>query len=194
MNPAGSTRALRGLAWALVGLLVVIAVVRPPERRAGRTPLFLFAPFAELAAEVQWVRFQGASLRGETARALELAESALALDPTASAGWERLAAHLAYDLASREREPDLARRRAWFEAGLEVLARGAVEAEPPGELLVFRALLLAGKAATDPALAAGGERELMRAAAAALEEAAAQGDPRAAALAAEVRAEAGRAE
>jgi hypothetical protein len=190
MSPAGSARTLRTLAWALVCVLVAVAVARPPERRAGRTPLFVLAPFAELAAEVQWVRFQGASLRGETARALELAESALALDPTAGAGWERLAAHLAYDLASREREPDLARRRAWFAAGLDVLARGAQEAERPAELLVFRALVLAAKAATDPELAPGGERELLHAAAAALEEAAAHGDPRAAGLAAQVRAEA----
>jgi hypothetical protein len=187
-------RPLRALAWTLAGALLALALVVAPERRAARSPLLLLGPFAELAAELQWVRFQGASLRGETARALELGESALALAPRTGAGWERLAAHLVYDLASREREPDLARRRAWFEAGLAVLARGVAESEDPAELLVFRALVLATKAASDPELDPGGARELLRAAAAALDEASALGDTRAAALAAQVRAEAERAE
>jgi len=168
-----------GLAW-LAGWL-------HPGHEPSATPLFLLGPVAPFAAQVQWLRFHAASLRGETPRALELAESALALDPRSSAGWERLAAHLLFDLASREREPALERRRAFFQAGLAVLARGAERAAEPGALEFYRALALIGKAEADPELSQGGAGELYAEALAALERAAARGDARAAELQPQVR-------
>jgi len=168
--------ATRRALWCLAGALLLVPILAPPE--AGRrSPWRLLGPFLELAAELQWVRFQQARLAGEEAHALELAEGALALDPRSSAGWVALAEHLALDLASAEREPDLARRRAWFQAGLEVLTRGGGEAEHPEELELARGLLYYGKASGDPELAPGGARELRDAAVRAFERAAELGAP-----------------
>lgn len=182
----------RSLAWAAVVALALASLAWPPPRASAPAPLLLLGPFAELCAEVQWLRFQAAQRRGEEARALELAESALALDPRASEGWQALAAHLVFDLASREREPDLARRRAAFQAGLAVLARGAERSARPQELELFRGLVLVAKAQHDPELDPRGAPALLRAAAEAFERAAELGDERAAELAAQVRAEAAR--
>lgn len=168
----------RAVAWLSV-LALALAALRAPPGREGSGRSFLLAPFAELAAEVQWLRFQSASLRGEEARALELAEKALLLDPASTEGWQTLAAHLALDLASREREPELARRSAWFRAGLEVLRRGSERAEHPGELVLFRGIVLVGKAEGDPELDPGGAAALFTAAAAAFERAAELGVARA---------------
>lgn len=188
------SRAARRALWgAVIGLALVGLVARPPRPRAAPA-LALLGPVAELAAEVQWLRFHAASRRGEEARALELAESALALAPEASEGWQVLAAHLVFDLASREREPELARRRAWFEAGLALLARGVARAAQPGELELFRGLMLLGKAESDPELDPRGAAALLSAGAEALERAAALGDARAAELVPQVRADAARAE
>jgi tetratricopeptide (TPR) repeat protein len=167
-------RPVRALAWALVGLLLLPLACR---ERAAEAPaaLRLLGPFVELGAQLQWLRFQAASQRGEEARALELAESALALDPRATEGWQSLAGHLVFDLASREREPELARRRAWFEAGLGVLARGAERAAHPEELELFRALVLLRKAEGDPELDPGGAPALEAEARAAMARAAEHG-------------------
>ena len=178
----------RRVAWLAALALACLALAFPPPRAAGRAPLLLLSPFAELAAQVQWLRFHVATRRGEEARALALAESALALDPRASDGWEALAAHLALDLASREREPDLARRCAWFEAGLAALARGAERAARPAELELYRALLLANKAELDPELHPRGAAGLAEDSLAALERAAALGDERALELLPQARA------
>lgn len=184
----------RALGWAALGALALASLVWPPPRARTPAPLLVLGPFAGLCAEVQWLRFQAASRRGEEARALELAESALALDPRASEGWQALAAHLVFDLASREREPELARRRASFRAGLAVLARGAAESDRPRELELYRGLVLAAKAENDPELDPHGAPALLRAAAEAFERAAELGDSRAAELATQVRAEAARAQ
>ena len=184
----------RLLAWIAVAALALLPVACPPPRASGPAPLLLLGPFAELWAQVQWLRFQSASRRGEEARALELAESALALDPRASEGWQTLAAHLAFDLAAREREPVLARRRACFLAGLAVLQRGAERSERPAELELFRGLVLAAKAESDPELDPGGAPVLLLRAAEAFERAARLGDERAAELAPQMRAEAARGE
>ena len=150
----------RAWAWTLVGALLCLPLLAPAaSERPPPLPLRLFTPFAELAAEVQWVRFAMARQRGEEVRALQLAESALTLDPGNSAGWECLAAHLALFQASREREPDLARRRAWFEAGLHVLERGLECARDAGALHLQRGILLLTKAEVDPELAQGGAAE-----------------------------------
>lgn len=177
----------RPLLWLVALLLALYALLAPRTRASAPVPLLLLGPGAELAAEIQWLRFHSASLHGEEARALELAESALTLAPRANEGWTALAAYLVYDLASREREPELARRRAYFQAGLAVLARGAEAAARPGELELFRALALVGKADGDPELSPEGARGLLREALAAVERAAALGDAQAAELVPQVR-------
>jgi len=112
----------------------------------------LLGPAAELFADVQWIRFTRARLRGEHDRALAFAESALELDPSSTDGWEYLATHLATFHASSEREPEPALREAWFRAGLEVTRRGALQASDPGRLALTRALLCLNRAQLDPAL------------------------------------------
>lgn len=149
----------RGLLWLFAATLVALPCALAP--RPSARALGLIGPVAELAAEVQWVRYEGALTRGEEAHALALAESALALAPRVSAGWQHLAAHLGYDLASRTVEPDPARRRVWLAAAESTLTRGAAAAARPAELLLFHALLLASKADVDPELAPGGKAELL---------------------------------
>lgn len=172
----------RILSWALAAGLAGLALLLPRAPATEPTPLLFFGPFAELGAQVQWLRFRAASQRGEEARALELAESALALDPRAPEGWQHLAAHLAFDLASREHEPELGRRRAWFRAALSVLERGRARCAQPQELELFRAVLLLAKASGDPELDPGGAPALQDAARAALARSAALGQPEAADL------------
>lgn len=145
----------------LLGLALALLVVPALLARApGARPPGLIGPFAELAAELQWVRFEGALARGEEARALVLAESALALAPRVNAGWQRLAAYQGYELASRELEPEPAHRRAWLAAAEATLTRGTESAARPAELALFHALLLFTKAEQDPELAGGGAPEL----------------------------------
>jgi len=178
----------RALLWALALAFGVGALCFPGERRPARTPFLLLGPFAALVAEVQWLRFHAASLAGDETRALELAESALALAPADGAGWQTLGAHLVFDLASREREPDLARRRAYFQAGLAILSRGAEQGARAEELEFFRALVLLGKAESDPELHPEGAAGLLREALAACERAAARGHAQAVELVPQLRA------
>jgi hypothetical protein len=163
MNP------VRALLVLVAAALLVLPGVFAPAPRA--CPAGLLGPIAELAAEIQWVRYEGALTRGEEARALALAESALALAPHVGAGWQRLAAHQGYDLASPALEPDLARRREWLAAAESTLERGAALVEQPAELVLFHALLLHSKAGLDPELAAGGADELYACSATALQRA-----------------------
>jgi len=173
-----STNARR-IGWSAVVLLAAAAVALAPRAdrsREGRSPAArLLGPFADLASDVQWIRFRRALIRGDEARALRLAESALALDPRATDGWELLAWHLGFFLASPDREPDLARRRAWFDAALDVAREGARRAEHPAEMHLLRGLLFQTKAQLDPAIAPGGARALWRQAAEAFAEANAAG-------------------
>lgn len=163
----------RPLLWLLAAALLALPCALAPAPHAR--PLGLLAPIAELAAEIQWVRFEGALTRGEEARALALAESALALAPRVGAGWQRLAAHQGYELASRLVEPDVERRRVWLAAAEATLARGREAAARPAELVLFQALLLHSKADLDPELAPGGAEELRARARVALERAAGLG-------------------
>lgn len=174
MSPARGLAFLLATALCLAPLLVPAT---PAQRRDG-----LLGPFAALAAELEWLRFQAAAERGEEARALALAERALALAPRSTAGWQFLAAHQGYQCASPGREPELARRRAWFEAALATLDRGRAHAAHPEELELFRALLLLSRADLDPELVPGGARELATRARAALAEAARLGSREAAEL------------
>lgn len=178
------------LGWAGVLALAFLAAHLRAPRTATGAPLLLLGPLAPLAAQVQWLRFQASLERGDGERALELAESALALDPRANAGWERLAAHLLFDRASPEREPDPARRRSFVDAGLAVASRGAELAERPEELELFAGLALLSKVEVDPELRPGGARELLSEAAVRLARAAALGSPAAAELLPHVRARA----
>lgn len=162
--------AVRVSGWSLALALIVVPAVLAREPRAR--PTGLVAPFAEFAAELQWVRYAGALGRGEEARALALAESALALAPRDGAGWQRLAAHQGYELTSLLMEPDPARRAAWFAAAEATLLRGVAEAAEPAELALFHAVLLYAKADQDPALVPGGAPELRARARARLERAA----------------------
>jgi hypothetical protein len=173
------------LAVAFAALAWSTARPAPPDPLVLR----LLGPLAELASEVQWLRFRAAVRAGEEARGLRLAESALTWNPRANAGWETVASHLVFDLASTAREPELARRRAWFEAGLALLARGRERVERPAALELARGLFLLGKAELDPELAPGGAAELQRRAYEAFEAAAALGEARAAALLPQLRAE-----
>lgn len=142
----------RRFGWLAAGALAVLAItLSPAADPSGATPMArLLGPFAELASDVQWIRFQRALLRGDEARALQHAESALLLAPTRPEGWELLAGHLGFFLASAEREPDLDRRRAWFRAALEVTHTGARQARRPAELHFVRGLLFRTKAELDP--------------------------------------------
>jgi len=168
-------RPARLAAWALVaGLLALALAGTPPPRERPAHPALL-GPFLELVADVQWVRFQRARLAGEPVRALGFAESALELAPSATDGWKVLAAHLALDLGSREREPDVEVRRSLLQAALAVLARGVERAADPGELELETGLILANKAELDPELDPGGARALFTGAAAAFERAARHG-------------------
>ena len=149
----------RFAAWLLaLGLLLVSAASPGPPRR--RT--WILGPLVEVASDVQWVRFQTARHQGRNELALRRAESAISLAPWRSAGWELLVAHLGYFLASPEREPDLARRRAWFRAALDVLDRAISEAENEEELLLLRAVLLLSKTEVDPDVWPAGAEDLRR--------------------------------
>lgn len=165
--------AIRWSVAGLAGALLVLPLLRDGTRAAR--PTGLLGPLAELAAELEWVRFEGALSRGDEARALALAEHALTLAPRSTSAWLRLAAHQGYDLASPNLEPELARRRAWFEACLATVARGRALAAEPAELELFLATYLFDRAARDPELVPGGKEQLEAGALAALEAAAAHG-------------------
>jgi hypothetical protein len=163
-------------------LALPVLLAPPPVPPPGIGPRIL-QPFARLLAELQWLRFQRASLGGENVRALDLAGSALTLDPKDSAGWQTLGTHLVLYLASPEREPELELRRRWLAAGREVFRRGAAEAEDPGSLELALGLVLLVKAEIDPDVHEGGAPALYLEAAEAFERAVALGSESAAGLA-----------
>ena len=171
-------------AWAVLPAQAGSATARPaaPIER-------LLGPVAGLAASVQWVRFDLALRRGDTARAYARAEGALRLDPGDARGWIFLARHLAYERGSVLREPDRDARARWVEAGLATLRRGEPLARDPGALLFERGVVLAFQASLsdeDRALPRD-EAEAWVQAAEAFEAAAAQGAPDAAQAAALAR-------
>lgn len=185
MNAA--RRTVLGALGVLV-LLALAAALAPRSVAAGHAAPVL-GPLRELAAQWSWIRFQRARLAGQGVRALEFAERALDLDPHRAEGWEALADHLALDLASREREPDLERRRALFEAARTVLRRGRARSADPAALEHAEGLLCLLKAEQDPELDPEGAASLRRAALAALDRAAAGGHSGARELAALIRAD-----
>jgi hypothetical protein len=194
-------KALWWSAWLGVAALFAWAFV-PADADAARpasgSPVErLLGPIAGLAASVQWVRFDVALRRGDTARAYARAEGALRLDPREPRGWIFLARHLVYERGSLLREPDREARARWIEAGLDTLRRGESRTRDPGSLLFERGVVLAFQASLSDEDRAfpRGEAEAWELAAEAFEKAAATGTPgaaRAAELARERAARAGR--
>lgn len=163
----------------------------------------LLGPIANLAASIEWVRYDIALEDGDYPLAYERAERALAIDPLSPHGWDLLASHLIFTRGGALLEQDPARRVDWIEAGLEVLRRGAEASRAPASLHMVRGQILAffvAELAADPAALPwrGGEGAALAAGIAALEQAAALGHPKAherkhqAAIAAQARAAARR--
>ena len=117
-----------GLAW----------IPTPPRAQRG-----LLDPFASFIATIQWSRADAAFDEGQLDLGLARAESALELNPEATAGWSWLASVLVHRFASLEFEPIPATRRAWVEAGLELLSRGEELASEPAELAFHAGLVMA---------------------------------------------------
>lgn len=138
--------------WALVLVLALVPVGL--EQRAARAPHALRAPspLRELAADWSWIRFQHARLAHDDAHALRHARTAVALAPERTAGWQRLCAHLGYELAAAQREPELGLRRAWLEAAVACALEGEARASEPRALRLDLALLCWSKALHDPGL------------------------------------------
>lgn len=117
-----------GLAW----------VPTPPREQRG-----LLHPFASFAATIQWARADAAFDEGQIDLGLARAESALELNPSATAGWSWLASVLVHRFGAPEFEAMTATRRAWVEAGLELLSRGEELAQEPAELAFHAGLVMA---------------------------------------------------
>lgn len=133
----------------LAPLLAPRAGRRDPGPEAG--PLVrLLGPVARLAASVQWVRVEEARAAGEHELAFARAETALALDPGATAGWLSLARYQGLYLASATRQPDPGLRRQWLVEAVATTRRGEELARAPAELAVLRALLLLEHAQREP--------------------------------------------
>lgn len=148
------------------------------------------APLARLAAALQWVRYDRALAAGREELALERARSALALDPTATAGWSTLAQHLAFELGAEARTTDPRERARWWELALATAEEGETLASRPQELALLSGLLCARVPELPPGERpfSWSEREAWEHAAAAFERAAALGQPLGAAAAAGARA------
>lgn len=193
MSRLGARRLLWYSAWLGVAGLLVWAVVPGEAGAAGprtSSPIErLLGPVSGLAASIQWVRFDAALQRGDTARAYARAEGALRLDPSDPSGWIFLARHLAYERGSILREPDKIARARWVEAGLETLRRGEEHARDPGALLFERGIVLAFQASLSDEDRAWprDETEAWRLASEAFEAASATGTPGAAQAAALAR-------
>lgn len=147
----------RGVRWALYGValaLVLSPCVREEQRDERSLVERVFGPFAELAANVQWVRADSALRHGRYELAYARAEHALELAPSPAGGWIFLARHFVYERAALEREPDVEARRRWTQAGLDLLERGRAQCAEPAELEFERGVILTFLAlvASDPAL------------------------------------------
>ena len=137
-----SLRARRALVSVAILLLLWSAPTMPHSAPTGSLASRLLGPIANLAASVEWVRFELALLDGEPEVAYAHAERALALDPVSEEGWMLLAQHLAFERASAAFESDRDRRRAWIEEGLAVLTRGRTRVRHPADLEFLRGVVL----------------------------------------------------
>jgi hypothetical protein len=171
-------RALVRLLWIVAAALALLPWYVPLPGSAAASPSLLvrlLGPVARPAAALEWVRVDTAIRSGRIDVALQRAELAFALDPSATANWRLLSGHLAFHLASPEREPDRERRLTWLRAALEIARRGERSAADPAQLAEWQGLLLSHTADVDPTLWPGGARALWLEAAAAFDRAAALG-------------------
>lgn len=176
-------RVWRKAPWiAVVGLGLALAVAGGSGAPPGSSlTMRLAGPLAGPLAAAQWVRVDLAIRAGRTDLALARAETAFALNPTSTSGWFFLSRHLAFDLASPEREPEAAVRLRWVQVALAVAARGEASAEDPAELAFWQGLVLARTAEVDPELGwKDGVAGMWRTAAEHFERAARAGHPEAA--------------
>jgi hypothetical protein len=143
--------------WVLVALLVVVAWRARVAAARAETPRSatsgsvtwaerslaerLLGPVASLAAAAMWVRADVALRAGEHSTAYARAETALELEPSRADAWIYFAHHLVFERASLSRTVDPDERRAWVQAGFDVLERGARESRDPGEVLSYRGLV-----------------------------------------------------
>lgn len=156
-----SRRAWAGLAW-LAAVAILCALPVAPRTDVGRGDSLvarLLGPIGSLAANVQWVRADGALRAGRVERFLSRARTALELCPQSAEGWHYLAWQQAYELGSPERDTDPARRLAWVEAGLATAAEGERRASAPGSLAFLSGLILVKVATLDGDLPWPGGRE-----------------------------------
>lgn len=128
-------------------VLLLLGLWLGAGRQSGSTQssslaLRLFGPISDLAARWQWVRVRQALDDRSTNLAYARAEIALELDPTATAAWSYLAAHMANDRASPFRQRNAAARGRWIRAALDVLARGEAVALQPEELAMHAGSIL----------------------------------------------------
>jgi hypothetical protein len=172
----------------LAAVSVVARLRSPAGERAGSLPLRLLGPIASAAASAQWVRVQSALRDGRTDLALARGQTALELDPGATSGWLMLAAHMAFERASGEREPSAARRLAWVRAALVLAAKGERHARDPQRIALWQGLVLSKLAREDEPLDwPGGVRSMWLAAAEHFERAGALGSEHGEVLASNAR-------
>ncbi len=182
----------RLLGWSLVAALAAVSLVfrlrAQGGERAGSLPLRLLGPIASAAASAQWVRVQSALRDGRTDLALARGQTALELDPGATSGWLMLAAHMAFERASPEREPSPTKRLAWVRAALDLAARGEPRARDPQRIALWQGLVLSKLAREDEPLDwPGGVRGMWQEAAEHFERAGTLGSEHGAVLAANAR-------
>lgn len=123
-------------------LASAIAIGPWPEDRAAMGRLQRFAgPLGSVAASTQWMRFTLATRSGDGERALGIGRSALGMDPLSPEGWQLLAHHLVFNRGSDADSAGPQERRAWIEAGMDLLEQGAATSREPGVLLYHLGLI-----------------------------------------------------
>jgi hypothetical protein len=183
MKRLGWTTRPRGLhdlqAAAAVGQMGLVQMYESKLSEQGLRSAQVLLTHADLTDRERYLNARStlltARIAGRAALAVARAEGALAWAPRSTDGWDLLASYLALELASAEREPDVARRRAWLEAGIGVTERGEELADDPARLALLRGVLYTSKAEEDPELDPGGAPALWERAARAYERAAALG-------------------
>jgi hypothetical protein len=179
---SGIARASRTKRVALATGAVLLALIGTELAAPAKSRSWL-GPLAPVAAQVQWVRAEGAIQAGLSGEALRLMESAIELDPTSTTGWITLSDHLGLYLASAESGAAMETRASWLQTALDLTRRGEAWAQHPERLALHRGLLLVSHADLLESLDWGGSSgdrarmALFQDAAAAFDEAAALGHP-----------------
>jgi hypothetical protein len=187
---------LAWLGWivvaGLLGLSFVLQRSMPARARPRGFAESLLGPFAALAASLEWIRADAALRAGDYPLAYARAETALELEPGRADAWIFLAHHFIFERASLSRAVDREERRAWVQAGLDVLERGLRVSDDPGEIQVYRGGVFVALASIpdDDRPWPGSAREAWLDAAESFDRAAAAGHENAAQFAAAARAHA----